>query len=357
MAFQADEYLEEVRLGYVACTRARRALHVSGHWWGRDQKNPLKPSPFLETIHEGVRLLGHRVLAWAEEPSGPPNPEVQRDPVSWPRPAALLPHRRAAAELVRRAIASPPESLPTHAQALLPSDELELLAELDAEIDALRDEYERLAGPREVQLPTALSTTSVLDLVAEAETFAHRLARPMPRQPSPAARFGTRFHAWVEAHYGQQVLLDPSDLPGRGDVDLASDAELDDVIDLFRDGPYGDRTPFAIEAPFSLVLAGQQVIGRIDAVFKAGDRFEVVDWKTNRTASANPLQLAVYRLAWAELNGIDPADVDAAFYYVRLGTVQRFGQGFDDLPGREELEAMLAAPGAEAGIGNRATGY
>jgi len=48
-------------------------------------------------------------------------------------------------------------------------------------------------------------------------------------------------------------------------------------------------------------------------------------------------------LAWAELNGVDPADVDAAFYYVRLGSVQRFGHGFVDLPGRDELEAVLAS--------------
>jgi len=166
----------------------------------------------------------------------------------------------------------------------------------------------------------------------------------MPRQPSAAARLGTRFHAWVEAHFGQQqVLLDPTDLPGRGDVDLASEAELDEVIAQFRSGPYGDRTPAAIEAPFSIVLGGQQVIGRIDAVFhsadpEGGDRWEVVDWKTNRAATADPLQLAVYRLAWAEMNGLDLADVAGAFYYVRLGEVQRF----DDLPGRDELERVIA---------------
>jgi len=160
----------------------------------------------------------------------------------------------------------------------------------------------------------------------------------MPRQPSAAARLGTRFHAWVEAHYGQQVLLDPTDLPGRGDTDLTSDADLDDVIERFRSGPFGDRVPAAIEAPFSIVLAGQQVIGRIDAVFREGDQWEVVDWKTNRSATADSLQLAIYRLAWAEMNGLDLADVTGAFYYVRLGEVQRF----EGLPGRDELERLLA---------------
>jgi DNA helicase-2/ATP-dependent DNA helicase PcrA len=214
------------------------------------------------------------------------------------------------------------------------------LDQLEQDIELLLAEAEAAAQrDREVMLPASLSATSVLTLSRNPTDLARQLARPMPRQPSPAARFGTRFHAWVEAHYGQQVLLDPTDLPGRGDVHLASDAELDEVIELFRTGPYGDRTPYAIEAPFSLVLAGQQVIGRIDAVFHDGERFEVVDWKTNRAESADPLQLAIYRLAWSELQGVDPAKVDAAFYYVRLGTVQRFG---DDLPDRDALESMLA---------------
>lgn len=331
-AFQADEYLEEVRLGYVACTRARRALHVSGHWWGRDQKNPLKPSSFLDAIYETCQQFGYPVLAWADEPASPPNPEAELDPVEWPRPAAALPLRRAAAQLVRGALTSRPETPTGNAD---PAE----LAEIDTEIEALRAEHDRLTGSREVALPATLSATAVMGLVADADEFARQLARPMPRHPSAAARLGTRFHAWVEAHFGQQqVLLDPTELPGRGDVDLASDAELDEVIEQFRSGPYGDRSPAAIEAPFSIVIGGQQVIGRIDAVFETERRWEVVDWKTNRAATADPLQLAVYRLAWAEMNGLDPADVIGAFYYVRLGEVQRF----DDLPGRDELERILA---------------
>jgi len=327
-AFRADEYMEEVRLGYVACTRARRALHVSGHWWGRDQKNPLKPSSFLDAIHEGVTELSQRVLAWADPPTESSNPELQREPVAWPRPAGALVARRAAAELVRAGAGV--RETPA------------VLAEIDEEIQALRAERDRLSAALEIDLPPTLSATSVLKLVDDAADFARGLARPMPRQPSAAARLGTRFHAWVEAHYGQQqVLLDPTDLPGRGDVDLASDVDLTEVIERFRSGPFGDRVPAAIEAPFSLVIGGQQVIGRIDAVFRdivdGRERWQVVDWKTNRSADADPLQLAIYRLAWAELKGIEPADVSAAFYYVRLGDVQ----AFDDLPGRAELEELL----------------
>ena len=93
-----------------------------------------------------------------------------------------------------------------------------------------------------------------------------------------------------------------------------------------------------MEAPFSLVLDGQVVRGRIDAVYRDEDgSFLVVDWKTSRTQSADPLQLAIYRLAWAELHDVDPSRVHAAFYYVRTDQLV-FP---DDLPDRDRLVALL----------------
>jgi DNA helicase-2/ATP-dependent DNA helicase PcrA len=94
----------------------------------------------------------------------------------------------------------------------------------------------------------------------------------------------------------------------------------------------------AIEPPFALVLDGQVLRGRIDAVFEEDDGgVLVVDWKTNRAHTADPLQLAVYRLAWSELHGVPLEKVRAAFYYVRDGEVLEH----HDLPGREELERLL----------------
>jgi DNA helicase-2/ATP-dependent DNA helicase PcrA len=57
------------------------------------------------------------------------------------------------------------------------------------------------------------------------------------------------------------------------------------------------------------------------------------------------MQLAVYRLAWAEFAGVPIEQVTAAFVYVRTGTVRRYA----DLPGREGLERLIrqrAAAGA-----------
>jgi DNA helicase-2/ATP-dependent DNA helicase PcrA len=79
------------------------------------------------------------------------------------------------------------------------------------------------------------------------------------------------------------------------------------------------------------------VRGRIDAVYDlGGGRWQVVDWKTGRE-SADPVQLAVYRLAWARLVGVDPSAVSGLFLYVRTGKEDLH----TELPGAEELEALL----------------
>ncbi|MDQ3591958.1 MAG: PD-(D/E)XK nuclease family protein, partial [Actinomycetota bacterium] len=189
-----------------------------------------------------------------------------------------------------------------------------------------------------VDLPGALAAPTMLRLPADPEGLAHDLARPMPRRPSPAGRLGTRFHAWVESHLGQQQLIGPDELPGRADTHIDDDADLRALIDSFRSGPYADQTPYALEAPFQLVLAGQLLVGRIDAVYARTDGgFEVVDWKTNRREDADPNQLAIYRLAWAELHDLPVERVSAAFYYVRTGAMVRP----PDLPDRDRLTTAL----------------
>ncbi len=213
------------------------------------------------------------------------------------------------------------------------------VADWDLELDRLvaeaRADRDQVV---DVPLPTSLSATALSRLRTEPDSFARDLARPMPRQPSPAARFGTRFHAWVEARFGQQDLFDPDELPGQADAGIDSDDDLAELIATFERGPFADRAPHAVEAPFALVLDGQVVRGRIDAVYaEPGGRYLVVDWKTSRKDDADVLQLALYRLAWAELAGVPLDQVRAAFYFVRSGrTVEP-----DDLPARDEIEAML----------------
>ncbi len=334
VATREHDATEELRLGYVALTRAACRLSVTSHLWGT-RASAYGPSAYQAALRDQVEAWGEDVV-WLDKPErGTRNPYDEVDQSSpWPlsgigREATL---RLAAAELVRAAD-------PGAEDRDLDMIETARVGDWDAEIERLLTEARSdRADVVDVPLPSSLSATAVVRLREDPEAFARDLARPMPRRPSAAARFGTRFHAWVEARFGQQSLLDPDDLPGRADLGIDDEDDLRELVARFEAGPFADRVPHAVEAAFSLVLAGQVVRGRIDAVYaEPGGRWLVVDWKTGTGRADAPLQLALYRLAWADLVGAALEDVDAAFHYVRSGESVTPA----DLPDRAALEALV----------------
>ncbi|MGW0219444.1 UvrD-helicase domain-containing protein [Streptomyces tendae] len=274
------------------------------------------------------------------------------DPANWdtwstdrpavPRESPAVPHQATRHE---QSPGAAPAPTPVPAPARLTPEEARTVASWDRDLDALTGELLRAReSVTEVPLPASLTASQLLSLAADPDGFAQELARPMPRPPQPAARRGTRFHAWVEARFEPLTLplLEPEELPG-GDAEIADEQDLEFLKDAFERTEYARRTPFRVEAPFQLSLAGRVVRGRIDAVYKEGEgdtaTYEIVDWKTNRAATADPLQLALYRIAWAEQQHVPPTSVTAAFLYVRTGEVVR-PQG---LPDRAALEKLLLA--------------
>lgn len=228
------------------------------------------------------------------------------------------------------------------ADADLTPEESRTLASWDRDLDALAGELRRArAAVRDVVVPATLSATQLLHLADDPEGFARELARPMPRPPQPAARRGTRFHAWVESRFEELPLpmLGPDELPGGdgSDAEIADEQDLAELKEAFERTAYARRTPYRVETPFQITLGGRVIRGRIDAVYRTGETYEIVDWKTSRNRTADPLQLAVYRLAWAELHGLPLEAVTATFLYVRTGETSRPAA----LPGREELERLL----------------
>lgn len=348
---KVHEATEELRLGYVAFTRARHELVASAYVWNESRATPVGPSPYLVTLAETVRDAGGEPERWVEKPEkGTPNPlQAGRAPEPWPvtTRTAEAERRIAAAALVRA------EQRRLAAGEADESDDADLdivgiaeVAEWDEEIERLLTEVRRdRATEVAVPLPTSLSATTLARLRDDPDAVARDLARPMPRPPSSAARFGTRFHAWVEARFGQQDLFDPDELPGRGDLGIDGADDLAEVVAAFEAGPFADRVPVAVETPFALVVAGQVVRGRIDAVYAEPARpddpdapaFLVVDWKTGRAENADPLQLALYRQAWADLRGLPVERVRAAFFHVRSGRLVVP----DDLPDRDGIAALL----------------
>ncbi len=326
-----DELLaEERRLLYVALTRAEQTLLLSGHWWSRTGAAPRGPSSFLQELAAAAAPFGPPVN-WADEPEeGAANP-LTISPTSAQWPVDGLAGRRAAvvdgASLVEAAIRRAGSYDPRSARGNGPAVE----ADADPyrwqrDIDALLGERRAHENRRyQVELPASLSVSSLVSLAADPEQLARHLRRPMPMPPADAARRGTEFHAWLERFYRGEALLDLDELPGSDDRDTLPGKSLDQLKDAFLVSQWAQRVPHEQEVPFATLIGDLPVRGRMDAVFADDDGgWTVVDWKTGREPSAAHLesaavQLAAYRLAWAELADCDLDLVRAAFYYVGSG--------------------------------------
>lgn len=328
---------EERRLAYVAVTRARTDLLLTGsHWSG--QKTMRRPSPYLL---EAIEELGLEPLPGAE---GEENPYEGTARTSvWPMDPLGGRRERvsAAAAQVRRAMADP--------RPAAPSEELaRLLAE-------------RAARQRGTVLdaPTRVPASRFKDYVTDYGGTIRTLSRPMPERPYRQTRLGTLFHAWVEHRSGSvgagaslddglwdldDDLTAPGGAGGVEDRSAADEVARADAEDLARLREVFERSEWAplkpiaveIEIDFALPVGEGQpariVICKLDAVYRRADRggrIEIVDWKTGRppaTAAEREermLQLALYRLAYHRRYGVPLDEIDVALFYVADDLVLR----------------------------------
>lgn len=351
------EVAEERRLAYVALTRARHRLLLTGSWWG-DGKKPRPPSTFLVELAEAGLV---DAAQWAGEPApDDENPASSEAATAvWPAdPFAVEdgPGRRPAVEQAAawvRAASARPDARPDDdcaEESRAGESRWEVLART-----LLEEQRAARESTGAVDLPSHLSASALVRLGADATEFARGLRRPVPAEPSGRARLGTRFHAWVEGYYGAATLVDLDALPGAEDEDLSGPDQVDvDEARLraaFLASAWADRRPLQVEADVETHVAGYVLRSRIDAVFPAapgdpvpdGEGVVVVDWKTGSaprdaaTREAREIQLAVYRLAWSRFSGVPLERVAAAFHYVAGGETvwpQR-------LLGEDEIAALL----------------
>ena len=318
---QADAW-EENRLAYVALTRARHCLFASGHHWD-DEGKSRGPSLYLTTVSE---VPGVTCDPWAPQASESASVRRSGD-VAWPITHEVY------ADVAPPVATSQPLTL----------EESGMLDRLDRDIAAVTQrEYEQSLPVTAVDLPSVLSTSVLMRAAADPDGLARDLARPMPRVTGEAAARGTAFHEWVAASHEQLALIPEWDQAL--DADRVDDDELGELIAGYRSTPYATMTPVAVETEIAVRVGAMVVRGVIDAVFQYPDgTFDIVDWKTNRTQTADPLQLSVYRLGWAQQTGAALDRIDAAFVYVRDGEVVR-----PPVLSADELAHMLAQRANEA---------
>lgn len=317
---------EERRLFYVALTRARSHVLLSGSWFGTGVK-PFAPSPYVtDLIDSGDVSVG----VWEECPEeGAPQAEAS-DPHPWPRVAT-------AAQQARRAFAGKVRG----ARSALPVDGWDQTLPLAREVAVmLAERAARSQSAGDVALPAHLSTSALVALRRDREAFTVQLRRPVPVEPTAAAHTGSALHAWIEAQFGHVPLWEDADSAEGADLDLEA------LKRTFLASEWAARTPSFVEADVEMPVAGVTIRSRIDAVFAPGaglSRVTVVDWKSGRPPRdpkerhARDVQLAMYRMAWAAREGLAVEEVDAAFYYVGADVTVWPEQ----LLGREEIEDLI----------------
>ncbi len=371
--------LEERRLAYVALTRARHLLIATCSVWCGSRSKPVGVSPFMQDLLPLTEGPTPRAVPsiWCADEDAPTENPYREEPLEavWPFDPLEGPHvtrggvelapppsRRPALEgaaarvretavALRAAAAGRTGAAATeveHDEAAQRIATEEGRAWL-AEAELLLKRQQRTAAPKEYELPRHVRASLFVDLASERQAVLAQLRRPVPRRPGLAARKGTAFHAWVEERFGSSGMLDMEEWTTAADTHIDDAYDLEDMKAAFLASEWADRQPVEVEVPFETNIGPVNVRGRIDAVFAErrpdGElHWTLVDWKTGRVptgreAEAKAIQLAVYRLGWARLHGLDVDRVDAAFFYVTQGRTLRPPR----LASEGELEELIAS--------------
>jgi len=343
-AWRAHQEIEETRLVYVAVTRPREALLLTGSVWKPSLKRPIDPSKFLLRAHEIIPVSGFEPAegfddapwqAWAS----PENPiDTTSNVRSWP----IDPLSERSRTKLTLAAASSREAI----DAGLDEDPRVAADGLNQQIDLLIAERETLLQQSQtVELPVRVPASRFKDFVLKTAEVAEDYRRPMPSQPFAATRTGTLFHSWIESSYANDSIsipfdeLDDLELDDReldAKADDLTEAQLAELKANFAKSEWVDQTPLAVEIEVQLTHGVNTFICKLDAVFETESGVEIVDWKTGKSPKdpseleERSMQLALYKLAYAkyaqtkpEAKTVRPGDISVAFFYVAENLVIR----------------------------------
>jgi len=320
---------EEIRLGYVAVTRAKKHLFCSATYWGTGV-NPLEPSSLYRKVEEIARVQGRVIDELTRPEAGARNPREGEDVTAiWPRDP--LGEKRAAFEAsVAKVESAQPYSLDI--------DNPEIQSWIDDSRAIIAEATENRSSASIVARPVRLSPSAIIAMKKNPEEFARSIRRPMPRARDEYSSRGTAFHLWIESHLQGQSIFDEEDFDLMQPIE--DDRTLAELKEKWLASEWANRDAYKVEVPFETVIAGTLVRGRIDAIYKSEQGFEVIDWKTGSQVldDDSAIQLAIYRIAWAKLAGVPVESVTAGFHYVPTGMTDRRS----DLLSEEELNALLS---------------
>lgn len=314
---------EERRLIYVAITRPKHELLLTGSYWKPGVKTAAEPSRFLREC-----------LATAVEISGEIGERLSNDQViqaeqdEWPK-KPFADSRREKVELGRQSFekADPNESV------MRDSATSKLIERLLLEREVKNEQA------KSVDFGVRVSASNFKAYLDELDELAGSVLRPVPQQPYAASRMGNLFHAWVEKRFAPSGLLfdDESDELEDADDFIA----IETLQQNFENSRFAALKPLSVEQEIQLTIGSNTFVCKMDAIYADGDGVQIVDWKTNKPPTdekdlyRRSLQLALYRLAYSEYTGMPIDKVKASFFFV--GVSEELTP--DVLLGREEILA------------------
>lgn len=320
-ANRARQLDEDRRLAYVAVTRARDHLLLTGSSWsGTKRARP------RSTFYDEIAVALKRPLP--DDDAGE-NPYLgERRTLQWPiDPLGARRETVTAAAEVARAARESPRATP------------------DADVQLLLAERDARRTPAAQMAPTRIAASRYKDFVADYAATVAAIARPLPERPFRQTRLGTLFHAWVEQRAGRPGLggsLDDAlweiddDEPGTS-FSAEDAAALDALRTRFLASEWALLRPLEVETEIDFTLTGLDgrphvVICKLDAVYRRedrGGRIEIVDWKTGAAPRTDAekeermLQLELYRQAYHAKHGVPLEEIDVALYYVAEDLILR----------------------------------
>lgn len=314
---------EERRLIYVAITRPKHELLLTGSYWKPGVKTAAEPSRFLrECMDTAVAINGEIPNRISDEQV------IQPVLDAWPK-KPFEDSRRKKIELGRASFerADPNDSV------MRDSTTAKLIERL------LREREVKNEQAKTVDFGIRVSASNFKAYLDGLDELAGSVLRPIPQQPYAASRMGNLFHAWVEKRFAPSGELFDDEFDDLEDAD--DFIAIETLQQNYENSRFAVMTPKAVEQEIQLTIGSNTFVCKMDAIYPDGDGVQIVDWKTNKPPTdekdlyRRSLQLALYRLAYAEFTGMAIEKVKASFFFV--GVSQELTP--DGLLGRDEILA------------------
>ncbi|NHZ70835.1 MAG: UvrD-helicase domain-containing protein [Proteobacteria bacterium] len=314
----------EWRLAYVAVTRAKNELLMSGHAWDRDVTRPRSPSSLLTIATD---IPDSTIATWRDDPGNKPEQPAHLEPVVAPDP--LFPSGWAAA--LRNRIAD---------ERWIPHEYPDMVHEVENRSEQLSMQIANLpsASAHVSDPPFATSVTNLVSLAECPLKFKWIHHDRLPRKPRDSARRGTEFHRRVELHNLGVLALDDPGVETYDSVLIDAPANegahvKGDPWNAFNESRFVDEHPRFVEVP--LALNEGTVRGKIDAIYETTSGvWEIVDYKsgTRKDDVARNVQLEAYAIAVDEgvVSRDVPDEMSVTFAYFGSGSCEESTTRIDD---------------------------